>query len=121
MKRRMIALPRPVSSVSLCPDPVTAGPQSTFSPKLLEEVVAPLMARIGDLWEQGTLRIAHEHMATAAVRNFFASLGRGYEIPAHAPSIVIATPLGQIHEVGALIAEAAALSMSLESTTSAPS
>ena len=90
---------------------LSAAALSLTRPKLLDEVVAPLMARIGDLWAEGTLRIAHEHMATAVVRNFFASLGRAYEIPPHAPAIVIATPLGQIHEVGALIAEAAALTV----------
>jgi DNA-binding transcriptional MerR regulator/methylmalonyl-CoA mutase cobalamin-binding subunit len=80
-------------------------------PRLFEDVITPLMHRIGDLWQAGTLRVAHEHMATAVIRSFFGRLSEGYAIPDSAPAVVVTTPLGQNHEVGALIAEAAALSV----------
>jgi len=80
-------------------------------PRLFEDVIAPLMHRIGDLWQDGTLRVVHEHLATAVIRDLFGRLGEGFAIPASTAGVVVTTPLGQNHEVGALIAEAAALSV----------
>jgi DNA-binding transcriptional MerR regulator/methylmalonyl-CoA mutase cobalamin-binding subunit len=80
-------------------------------PRLFEDVIAALMNRIGELWQNGRLRVAHEHLATAVVRSFFGKLSKGYEVPASAPGVVVTTPVGQNHEVGALIAEAAAQSV----------
>jgi len=71
---------------------------------LMRQVLMPLMRRIGDAWRAGTLRIAHEHLATAAVR---AELGlfMTSQAPAPgAPCLVVATPSGQAHELGAMVA-----------------
>ena len=76
--------------------------------RLLEEVVHPLMERIGDLWHQGALRIADEHMATAVVRSFIGNMVDGCQLPAAAPPVVATTPEGQMHEIGALLASAVA-------------
>ena len=75
---------------------------------LLEQVVQPLMERIGRMWQQGTLRPADEHMATAAVRTFIGSMRAGFQAPAQAPRVVATTPAGQRHELGALLASLAA-------------
>ena len=76
--------------------------------RLLEEVVHPLMERIGDLWHQGTLRIADEHMATAVVRSFIGNIIANCQVPATAPHVLATTPEGQMHEIGALLASAVA-------------
>ena len=77
---------------------------------LLEELIIPLMHRTGELWEDGTLRVAHEHLASAAVRNFLGSMRASDMIPQTAPGILITTPAGQLHEIGALLAATVASS-----------
>jgi methanogenic corrinoid protein MtbC1 len=69
---------------------------------LLEELIVPLLHRIGDLWSEGSLRVAHEHLASAVVRNGLARLrGAGGGRPS-TPAFISATPAGQLHEFGAL-------------------
>ncbi len=76
--------------------------------RALDQVVMPLMEKLGEMWKDGNIRIAHEHMATAVIRNHVGALLASMRYPANAPSIVVATPAGQFHEVGALIVAVAA-------------
>ena len=87
---------------------------------LLDQVVQPLMERIGRMWQEGSLRPADEHMATAVVRTFIGSLRAGFRAPAEAPRVVAATPAGQLHELGALLASLAAASEGWNSTFLGP-
>lgn len=73
-------------------------------PVFLEKLIAPLMWEIGEQWRAGALRIAHEHLATAVVRTLLGNMCQGFDISAAMPNLVIATPPGQLHEIGALIA-----------------
>jgi MerR family transcriptional regulator, light-induced transcriptional regulator len=75
---------------------------------LLEQVLAPLIDRIGDLWQKGELRIANEHMATAVIRAFLTGLTRFHALPEGAPRILVTTPVGHVHELGAILAAVAA-------------
>jgi methanogenic corrinoid protein MtbC1 len=75
---------------------------------VLHQLVAPLVCEVGGCWQIGQLTTAHEHFATAAVREFLAWIARPYALEEGAPSAVIATPSGQLHELGALMAAAAA-------------
>jgi methanogenic corrinoid protein MtbC1 len=70
---------------------------------LVQQLMMPLMREVGDRWKQGSLRIAHEHMATALVRSFLGTLQNGKHLPEAAPRLLAATPLGQVHELGALM------------------
>lgn len=70
---------------------------------LMEEVVMPLMERIGDRWREGALRVSHEHLTSSVVRSFLGSLN-GMHPSESAPRLVVATPAGQLHELGALVA-----------------
>lgn len=76
--------------------------------KLTEELLVPLMRAIGDRWRRGELRPMHEHLATAAVRSFIGSLHSAYRVPSGAPRLIVTTPAGQLHELGALVAACAA-------------
>ena len=77
-------------------------------PALLEKLLIPLIQTVGDLWCSGELRVAHEHLASTIVRTFLGNL-----MPfaaAHSGSrVVVATPTGQRHEFGALIAAGVAM------------
>jgi methylmalonyl-CoA mutase cobalamin-binding subunit len=68
------------------------------------------MQRIGELWQHGELRPVHEHMASSVVRSFVGSLRAAYHSTSTAPHLLVTTPAGQLHELGALIAAASAAS-----------
>ena len=69
---------------------------------LLREIIVPLFEEIGNLWRNGSLKILNEHMATSVTRTFLSNMLRATENPDPAPAIVIATMVGQWHDVGAL-------------------
>ncbi len=79
-------------------------------PVFLEKLIAPLMQKIGEQWRAGTLRIAHEHLAAAVVRTLLGNICQGFDTSALMPNLVVATPRGQLHEIGALIAGTTAAS-----------
>ena len=72
-------------------------------PALIENLVVPLVYKIGDLWHEGILRVANEHLATAVIRSFLANMIDQNEPSENAPIIISATPRGQDHELGAMI------------------
>lgn len=75
---------------------------------LLERVIAPLARRVGDLWAEGKLTAAHEHFASAVLRNFLVRNSPSYSQSGHAPTLIVSTPAGQLHELGAVMVAAAA-------------
>lgn len=77
----------------------------------LDELLGPLLVEIGERWHAGRLTIALEHQATAVVRGVLAWARELTEAESpSAPVLVVATPPGQVHEGGALLAAAAAAS-----------
>lgn len=77
-------------------------------PRFIEQLIAPLMQKIGEMWRDGRLRVVHEHMATAVTRSFLGNVRSAYEVPETAPGLIVTTPVGQLHELGALMASATA-------------
>jgi methylmalonyl-CoA mutase cobalamin-binding domain/chain len=75
---------------------------------LLEQVVAPVAQAIGDSWRDGTITAAHEHFASAAIRVFLGHASRPFALAANAPHLIVATPTGQLHELGAVMVAASA-------------
>jgi len=76
--------------------------------KVIEEILIPLLDAIGRLWEEGELRIAHEHMASNVIGSYLGMVRLSFAATDNAPPIIIGTPVRQHHELGALIAAAAA-------------
>jgi methanogenic corrinoid protein MtbC1 len=72
-------------------------------PMFIEHLIVPLMEAIGELWRDGSLRIVHEHLASTVVRTILGGLSTHAALSASAPKIVVTTPTGQLHEIGALI------------------
>lgn len=72
--------------------------------RLIEEVLVPLLHRVGDLWSEGTLRPAHEHLASAVVRSFAGSIHGAHATERSVPYLICTTPPRQHHEMGALLA-----------------
>ena len=80
-------------------------------PQLIEKLIVPLVYEIGDLWHDGDIRVANEHLASSVIRSFLTNL-IDHHIPSeNAPIVITATPRGQEHELGALIAGVTAASV----------
>lgn len=85
---------------------VTLGPHG-----LLEKIISPLANRIGELWRDGSITAAQEHFASSVIRDFLTRNSKPYALNGNAPTIVVGTPAGQLHELGAVMAAAAANDM----------
>lgn len=76
--------------------------------ELLDGVVGPLVRSTGDRWHAGTMTAAHEHLATAAVRRLLGWITDQHAPSSDAPALLVTTPAGQWHELGAALAAATA-------------
>lgn len=74
----------------------------------IETVVGPLLEAVGDRWHAGAISPAHEHLATATARDALGWVMRSYTPPIDAPKVLVATPAGELHELGAMMAAVAA-------------
>jgi MerR family transcriptional regulator, light-induced transcriptional regulator len=88
---------------------------------LLQRLIAPLTQALGELWRAGEITAAHEHFATAAVRVVLGNAANQFGTLSHAPLLVVATPAGQVHEMGALLVAAAAVNFGWRVTYLGPS
>jgi MerR family transcriptional regulator, light-induced transcriptional regulator len=87
----------------------------------LRRVISPLTQRLGDLWQHGLLRVSHEHFATAVIRNYLLNAARQYAGSTTTPTLVAATPQGQLHELGAVIAASLAVELGWRAVYLGPS
>jgi|GEM_PF-1147641 len=72
------------------------------TPRLYQRVIAPAMHEIGELWEQGALTVADEHLATALTNRVLAAL-RPAPVEAVAPRqgrALFAAVEGEQHALG---------------------
>ena len=83
---------------------------SMSGPEFRQQFIVPLLCTIGRRWQDGSLRIVHEHLASTIVRSFLAA-PRHPADRARAPRILVTTPAGQYHELGALMVAAVAEEM----------
>jgi methanogenic corrinoid protein MtbC1 len=90
--------------------------QSSF----VDQLLAPLLDRIGQLWEEGLIRVSQEHLASATVRTFIGDLSARYPAPDTAPHLLATTPAGFRHEYGALLVAATAVADGWQATYLGP-
>jgi DNA-binding transcriptional MerR regulator/methylmalonyl-CoA mutase cobalamin-binding subunit len=67
--------------------------------RFVAQVGAPLLERIGELWEAGELSVAEEHIASTTIRSLFGALVR-MQMPSRAPTVLLTAPSGERHELG---------------------
>ncbi len=70
----------------------------------IEGLLTPLLTLIGERWRAGELRPVHEHMASSIIRSLTYILRNNSPCAPGAPKMIVTTPLGQLHELGALLA-----------------
>lgn len=78
-------------------------------PVLISDIILPLLDRIGDEWQKGTLKTVHEHLASAVLRSFLGELLMVNKSPEMAPGIISTTLSGQLHEFGSIITTLSAI------------
>jgi DNA-binding transcriptional MerR regulator/methylmalonyl-CoA mutase cobalamin-binding subunit len=94
---------------------VELGPE-----RVIEQLIAPLCRSIGHAWEDGTISVAHEHVASVALRNALSGMLDMLYVGGTGPTLVVATPAGERHEFGAMMAAAIALSAGWRTTYLGP-
>ena len=76
----------------------------------IESVASPMLQRIGEEWHAGRLSIAQEHLASSTLHDIVAEsmrvIGRG----TGEATVVVATPTGERHAIGAALVGATAAS-----------
>jgi DNA-binding transcriptional MerR regulator/methylmalonyl-CoA mutase cobalamin-binding subunit len=78
---------------------------------VLQRFISPLAQALGQQWRVGDITAAHEHFATAVIRTFLSHAARPFAAVRDAPVLVVATPAGQLHELGALLVAASAANL----------
>lgn len=71
--------------------------------KVLIELLAPLLVKIGNLWEEGEITTAHEHFSTSILRSRIGSIMHAYPHNGLLPKVVAVCAPGEWHELGLLI------------------
>lgn len=66
-------------------------------------IIAPLMVRIGEAWEDGIISVAHEHMITHIVQQRFIQFFRIFPISPNLPKVIALSPSGEQHQLGLLL------------------
>jgi len=69
----------------------------------VDHVVTPMLRRIGERWHAGEITAAHEHAATTVVRRVLGWMADGFDPPHGAPLVLVTTPTGDQHELGAML------------------
>jgi methanogenic corrinoid protein MtbC1 len=84
------------------------GALSLGTATLVDEVVSRFVVLVGERWHEGAVSPAHEHLATAVVRRTLDWVMDAHGVAPRAPRVVVATPAGERHELGAMLVAAAA-------------
>ncbi|HKJ25324.1 MAG TPA: MerR family transcriptional regulator [Myxococcota bacterium] len=72
--------------------------------RFARDLATPLLQRIGDEWERGELTVSAEHATTNVVRSLLGTALRNDSFASVGPTVLFATPMGERHELGALVA-----------------
>jgi DNA-binding transcriptional MerR regulator/methylmalonyl-CoA mutase cobalamin-binding subunit len=71
-------------------------------------VAAPLLRTVGDEWHAGRLKPAHEHLVSSLLHDIVAESMRSFARQPGSPTLLVATPAGDRHSIGAAFIGAAA-------------
>jgi DNA-binding transcriptional MerR regulator/methylmalonyl-CoA mutase cobalamin-binding subunit len=71
---------------------------------LVRDVFGPLLVAVGDAWAEGKICAASEHVASVLVRERAGRLLRSFPRDHAASTLLVTTPEGELHELGALLA-----------------
>jgi DNA-binding transcriptional MerR regulator len=75
---------------------------------MIHRVICPLIQQVGESWRTGELGPCHEHLTTAVLREMLMIPAPGSQVAPSAPEVVVSTPVGESHELSALLVAASA-------------
>lgn len=65
---------------------------------IIEQIIIPLMSRVGLLWEDGQISVAQEHYISNVIESFIGFLSKSINSNQHKPySVLLMTPLSEDH------------------------
>ena len=77
---------------------------SVFSiDKVVHDILAQLLVRVGDLWENEKITIAHEHFTSAFLRSRIGMIFHTLPVDGYLPKVMAVCSSGEYHELGLLI------------------
>ena len=76
---------------------------------LFQQIVIPFKQEVGDGWAQGKITVGEDRFAAEVLKKFLARTAPPYGGTTNSPVLLVATPVGQYHEIGALLVRAIAL------------
>jgi methanogenic corrinoid protein MtbC1 len=68
-----------------------------------EEIIAPVLAEIGERWHAGKVTIVQEHFATAFLRRRLTALFHAYDQPEGGPLAITGSAPSEWHDIGILL------------------
>jgi MerR family transcriptional regulator, light-induced transcriptional regulator len=84
-------------------DKILAQAHATMSvERVVLDLIQPTFVEIGERWHRGEVTIAHEHQATHYLRGKLHHLLELAGTPRQGPTVVLACPPNEWHEIGAL-------------------
>lgn len=78
------------------------------------DFIVPLMRRVGRAWQEGQIKIYHEHIISGQLRSLLGTLMRHVGTAPGVPRLIVSTPPEHLHEFGAIIGAFMAASRGLE-------
>lgn len=80
-------------------------------PETLDHLMTPLLNEIGWRWEKGDINLSHEHMVSATLRAYLDTVRSRTYVKQQGFTLLSTTPVGQNHELGALMTAATAATL----------
>ncbi|AZB43366.1 MerR family transcriptional regulator [Bacillus sp. FJAT-42376] len=71
--------------------------------KVMIDILGHVLAKVGDLWEQGKITTAHEHFATSFLRSRIGMILHTLPVNGLLPKVIAVCGPGEWHEMGLLI------------------
>lgn len=71
--------------------------------KTVIDLLGPILIKVGDLWEEGSITTAHEHFASSFIRSRIEGLSNSFPHSSFLPKSIAVCGPGEKHELGLLI------------------
>lgn len=71
--------------------------------KTVIDILGPILIKVGDLWEEGSITTAHEHFASSFLRSRIEGLSNSFPHSSFLPKAIAVCGPGEKHELGLLI------------------
>ena len=75
-----------------------------------DDLLKPVMYKIGDLWEHKRIDIAAEHVCSNIAHSLVKIINERVQKPTHKEKVLICTPDGELHNIGCNVIESVLLS-----------